>query len=229
MLLGKLNTGPNRSSYWQRISVLNSHIPGESQVRVTKGAPLKLLRPLANLTLSIGILIAPTIPIFSQDALNTAGKSAYDHGLRHFYWLYTFDPAGHQRRDWYQESSSAWNEIYEDGRYNHSLIIDAHAVVDGNRGIIAKAETSTLLLFIPDRDANGSNPQWLRFLKQGESSWTLFAMKFEVEQPAKDDLARLDAEEKQMQAQQRQMQERERLAEQAAHSANLESTFLNRR
>ena len=44
-------------------------------------------------------------------------------------------------------------------------------------------------------------------------------MKFEVEQPAKDDLARLDAEEKQMQAQQRQMQERERLAEQAAHSA----------
>jgi uncharacterized protein len=149
------------------------------------GGSLKLVQSLFSLTAVAGILIlVPAIPIFPQAAQNTTAKSTYDHGLRHFYWLYTYDPAGHQRRDWYQESSSTWNEIYEDGRYNHSLIVNAHAVVDGNTGIIAKAETSTLLLFIPDRDATGSNPQWLRIQQQGASSWTLFAKKFEVDQPA---------------------------------------------
>ena len=96
-----------------------------------------------------------TTAVNEPETLDARPPAASQHDLRHFYWIYSYDPVGHQRRDWYQESPSAWNEIYEDGRYNHSLIVDAHAVVDGNTGIVAKAETSTLLLFIPDRDATG--------------------------------------------------------------------------
>jgi hypothetical protein len=137
--------------------------------------------------LFVAVVLIPlvhTVPTCAQTSLNEAAataRSKYDRGLRHFYWLYTFDPVGHQRRDWYQESAETWNETYEDGRYNHSLIVDSNAVVDGNTGIIAKAETSTLRLFIPDPGATGKNPDWLRIQQQGQSTWIYFAKKIEVE------------------------------------------------
>jgi hypothetical protein len=136
------------------------------------------LRSLSNVV-TIGLVWAHCA--LSQIAPASGEASAkYDHGLRHFYWLYTYDPAGHQRRDWYQESSATWNEIYEDGRYNHSRIVDAHAEVDGNTGIVAVADTATLRLFIPDTNAHGANPGWLRIQQPGSTTWTFLAPLIEV-------------------------------------------------
>jgi len=129
----------------------------------------------------VSIALAHTIPTCAQTVLNaTAARSTYDRGLRHFYWLYTFDPVGHQRRDWYQESAATWNETYEDGRYNHSRVVDANATVDGNDGIICVGDTSTLRLFIPNPDAQGVNPNWLRIQQSGATTWALFALRIEV-------------------------------------------------
>jgi hypothetical protein len=146
------------------------------------------MRPERTAPCSIGFFVAVvfialvhTIPTCAQTALNaTIARNTYDRGLRHFYWLYTFDPVGHQRRDWYQESTATWNETYEDGRYNHSRVVDANATVDGNNGIICVGDTSTLRLFIPNPDAHGANPNWLRIQQSGSASWILFAPRVEV-------------------------------------------------
>jgi hypothetical protein len=111
---------------------------------------------------------------------STEAKSVYDHGLRHFYWLYTYDAVGHQRRDWYQESPSTWNEIYEDGRYNHSRMVVINANVDGNSGIVVVGDTATLRLFIPDQDAHGSHPKWLRIQQPGAANWSFLAELFRL-------------------------------------------------
>src|SRR6185437_9188775 len=75
-------------------------------------------------------------PVSSEEEKNqtkVAHKvSPYDIGLKHFYWLYSFDPPGQQRRDWYQKSSSEWTEVYENGHNLHSKVVDAHANVEGN-------------------------------------------------------------------------------------------------
>jgi hypothetical protein len=102
-----------------------------------------------------------------------ANKGEYDKGLKHFYWLYSFDAQGHQRRDWYQESSSTWNEVYEDGRIVHSRVVDANATVEGNDGIICVGDNLTLRLFIPNPGAHGVNPTWLRFQDPGSDHWSL--------------------------------------------------------
>jgi hypothetical protein len=102
-------------------------------------------------------------------------RNEYDKGLKHFFWLYSFDAPGHQRRDWYQESASTWNEIYEDGRINHSRVVDANAMVDGNEGIICVGDNATLRLFIPNPDAHGANPTWLRFQDRESAPWNFMA------------------------------------------------------
>jgi hypothetical protein len=136
--------------------------------------------PIGFFVAVVFIALVHTIPTCAQTALNAAtARNTYDRGLRHFYWLYTFDPVGHQRRDWYQESAATWNETYEDGRYNHSRVVDANATVDGNNGIICVGDTSTLRLFIPNPDAHGANPNWLRIQQSGATSWTLFAPRIE--------------------------------------------------
>jgi len=87
-----------------------------------------LRRKLLSIALITLAVICPSLA--RAQATGVSPQNAkYDHGLRHFYWLYLYDAPGHQRRDWYQESSVTWNEIYEDGRYNHSRIVDAHASV----------------------------------------------------------------------------------------------------
>lgn len=146
------------------------------------------MKPEGTTSCRIGVFVAAvfialvhTIPACAQTALNAiTARNTYDRGLRHFYWLYTFDPVGHQRRDWYQESTATWSETYEDGRYNHSRVIDANATVDGNNGIICVGDTSTLRLFIPNPDAHGANPNWLRIQPSGSASWILFAPRIEV-------------------------------------------------
>jgi len=138
-----------------------------------------LRRKLLSIALITLAVICPSLA--RAQATGVSPQNAkYDHGLRHFYWLYLYDAPGHQRRDWYQESSVTWNEIYEDGRYNHSRIVDAHASVDGNTGVIAVGDTATLRLFIPDQDAHGSHSQWLRIQHPGATSWNYLAQLTEV-------------------------------------------------
>jgi len=105
-------------------------------------------------------------------------KNIDDHGLRHFYTLNTSYALDHQRRDWYQESPSTWNEIHEDSLQNHWRVVDADAVVDGNRGIVCVADNTTLRLFIPNPDADGKNPTWLRIQEHG--GWQYLAPRVEV-------------------------------------------------
>ena len=52
-----------------------------------------------------------------------------------------------------------------------------------------QAETSTLQLFVPDPNARGVNPQWLRIKQEDSGEWKYFAQKYEVFTPGPVQLA----------------------------------------
>jgi hypothetical protein len=104
----------------------------------------------------------------------------YDHGLRHFYWQYIYDPAGHTRRDWYQQSPTVWNECYEDGRYNRLTVVEPRANLDGNEGVICKSDSSAARIFIPNVDANGMWPKTLRYQSSSTDPWVTLAELHEI-------------------------------------------------
>jgi hypothetical protein len=113
--------------------------------------------------------------------LNPPVCTKYDHGLRHFYWYYIYDdlPA-RRRKDWYQESPTTWNECYYDGTHNRLKVVDSHANLDGNDGVICKDDSHPARIFIPNEDADGVYPHTLRFQTSAADPWSGLATLREV-------------------------------------------------
>jgi hypothetical protein len=105
----------------------------------------------------------------------------YDQGLRHFYWTYIYDEVPERRRkDWYQQSQSSWTQCQYDGSQSHFVVVDAHAKLDGNDGVICKADSGSARIFIPNERAFGSYPHTLRYQSSESDSWTTLAELHEV-------------------------------------------------
>jgi hypothetical protein len=112
---------------------------------------------------------------------NPTSCARYDHGLRHFYWTYIYDgQPSHRRKDWYQESPSSWNECYYDGTHNHLKVVQLHANVDGNEGVICKDDSHAARIFIPNLNANGSWPRTLRYQSSEADTWVTLAEIHEI-------------------------------------------------
>jgi hypothetical protein len=90
---------------------------------------------------------------------------------RTFSWKYRFDPPGQQGREWKQIGSSKWLERLESGRQNNFTVTKRPAMVEGNRGQIVEREDHALSVFIPDTNAQGNNPDWLRVWRKGDTHW----------------------------------------------------------
>jgi hypothetical protein len=100
----------------------------------------------------------------------------YNRGLRHFYWFYIYDAVHDRRRkDWYQESATAWNECYSDGTHNHLNVVEDHANVGGNEGVICQGDDSAARIFIPNPDADGVYPKTLRYQTSERDKWGTLA------------------------------------------------------
>jgi hypothetical protein len=91
---------------------------------------------------------------------------------RQFCWNYESGPPGQQGRTWTQIGSSNWVELYESGQQTYFTVVDAAANVDGNSGLVVENAGKDILVFIPDAFAQGTDPNWLRFMHPGDSQWT---------------------------------------------------------
>jgi hypothetical protein len=97
--------------------------------------------------------------------------------LRHFSWYYmnTVDPAGQNRRDWFEESDGGWREVYPNGIRGHFTLIakGIHLIIfqNGQRvsvsGAVIEKDDKTLIAFVPDQLMTG---QWLQWKAPGDFS-----------------------------------------------------------
>jgi hypothetical protein len=90
---------------------------------------------------------------------------------RQFSWNYQADPLGQQGRTWTQIGAANWVELYEAGQRTFFTVIDAVATVDGNSGQVVESDGKDIIVFIPDAFAQGTDPNWLRFMHPGDSQW----------------------------------------------------------
>lgn len=91
---------------------------------------------------------------------------------RQFSWHYEADPIGQQGRTWTQIGAANWVELYEAGQRTFFTVIDAVASVDGNSGQVVESDGKDIIVFIPDAFAQGTDPNWLRFMHPGDSQWS---------------------------------------------------------
>jgi len=94
----------------------------------------------------------------------------YDHGLRHIYWYYIYALAGHTRNDVYQQSPTQWLTCNEEGHVVPLRVIDAHATVNGNDGIICQTDDNSRI-FIPDIKPQGLASKLLWYQHPPDEKW----------------------------------------------------------
>lgn len=91
---------------------------------------------------------------------------------RQLIWNFQADAQGQPERIWTQVSPSVWAEVYHQGDIRHFfLVINSSANVAGNTGQIAESDNKDIDVFIPDPNASGDHPNWLRQTIPGGSNW----------------------------------------------------------
>ena len=90
------------------------------------------------------------------------GLDATAFASRNLTWFYLPDSLN-QKRSWTQIDAKSWIEVDHTGAHCEFTVINQSAVVEGNQGIILRKCTNDLLAFIPDHNANGTNPKWIRW------------------------------------------------------------------
>jgi len=82
---------------------------------------------------------------------------------RHLVWQYQFNPATTQRRDWVQQGSGEWMELYPDGHTTRFTVVDKHTVLHGVKGVTV-IDPGRLKAFIPDAGVTGPYAKMLYFI-----------------------------------------------------------------
>jgi hypothetical protein len=86
---------------------------------------------------------------------------------RKFSWTYSYDPPGQRGREWTQLGPSKWLEVCQSGQRNTFTVTNRSATVAGNHGQIVERDDHALSVFIPDANAQGKDPDWLRVWRRG--------------------------------------------------------------
>jgi len=95
----------------------------------------------------------------------------YDHGLRHIYWYYIYALAGHTRGDWFQQSATQWVTCKEEGGGGPHNVVDPHATVNGNEGVIVQGN-GPARVFIPDVKPQGLFSPYLWYQPSADDKWS---------------------------------------------------------
>lgn len=106
-----------------------------------------------------------------------------DSPPRQLTWNYQYDPAGQQGRTWTLIGNGDWVELYEAGQHTHFSVMEANADLEGNSGQVVESDGKDILVFIPDTNANGTDPDWLRSMHPGDTDWTTLAQFIAAQPP----------------------------------------------
>jgi hypothetical protein len=90
---------------------------------------------------------------------------------RKFSWTYSYDPPGQRGREWTQLGPSKWVEVCQSGQRNTFTVTNRSATVAGNHGQIVERDDHALSVFIPNDNAQGKDPDWLRVWRRGDTKW----------------------------------------------------------
>lgn len=131
-------------------------------MNVPTGRVISFARISTFLTLFLTILI-----------FNIPNNLAAQAQARQLSWTYRYDPPGQQGRTWTQVGPTRWIELCQSGQQNNFTVVNAAATVEGNRGQIVEREDHALFVFVPNANAQGVNPDWLRVWKKGDAKWSL--------------------------------------------------------
>jgi hypothetical protein len=88
-----------------------------------------------------------------------------------FLYAYTFGATNDQNRLWLRADDNNWTEHCRIGPTSRFKTIGS-AQVEGNSGTIVRRVPDEILdVFIPDVNASGNNPQWLRQRSVPNGGW----------------------------------------------------------
>jgi len=88
-------------------------------------------------------------------------------------YVYPFGPTNDQNCLWLRADDNNWSEHRQFGITSQFKTIGT-AQLEGNTGtIVRRVPDEAMEVFIPDLNASGNNPQWLRqrFLPDGDWKW----------------------------------------------------------
>jgi hypothetical protein len=89
-----------------------------------------------------------------------------------FYFNYQNNP--NERHDMYRSNNSRWIEQTPDG--GNVFTFAQRTTVDGNTGTVLAKQGEQLFLFVPDKNATGTNRTWLRMSGSADGPWSYFQL-----------------------------------------------------